>query len=37
MRSQGSRWKKIVEELLTPLEPSEIDVWPEDPWTFWRV
>jgi hypothetical protein len=30
MRSQGSRWKKIAEELLTPLEPGEIDVWPED-------
>jgi hypothetical protein len=31
MRSQGSRWEKIAEELLSPLEPGEIDVWPEDP------
>src|ERR1700686_2049864 len=31
MRSQDGRWKKIAEEVLTPLEPGEIEVWPEDP------
>jgi hypothetical protein len=31
VKSQQDRWKQISDEVLTPLAPGEIEVWPEDP------
>ena len=31
VRSRQDRWKQISDEVLTPIAPGEIEVWPEDP------
>src|ERR1700722_1908315 len=31
VKSRQDRWKQISDEVLTPIAPGEIEVWPEDP------
>ena len=31
VKSRLDRWKQITDEVLTPIAPGEIGVWPEDP------
>ena len=37
VKSRLDSWEQISDEVLTPIAPGEIEVWPEDPLDLWYV